>query len=475
MKRHHPFVRKTSETIRRYEMVESGDSILVALSGGPDSVALTHALDELRGNLSIEFAVAHLNHGLRPEASDDEAFCRAKAVELDLPFYSGHADVGAEARRHRRSVEEQGRVSRYAFLEGIAEREGFRRIALGHTMDDQAETFLFRLFRGAGRRGLAGVRPSMGRRVRPLIEHRRSEVLAFLDELKINCCDDTSNHDPAFTRNRLRLRTLPELAGDYNPRLTETLARTARILRVEDEFLEQQVDVAYRQVASRSAGGVDLTIEALSTLHPALARRLVRRAIEEARGSLDNVGTVHVDDVLRLTESETSGREIHVPGIVVGRSFGSLRFEPRNSSKHGYNGYEYRLRFPARVALREMNGILKASLASGCVDLPGMGRPAAGNSVLIGIGDELEELTIRSPRRGDRFHPLGAPGTKALSRYLMERKVAKADRKRVPLVVHQDGEILWVAGHAVAEAARLTPGGRGLLLEWEAGLRANDA
>ena len=474
MKHHHSFVRKTEATIRRYGMVESGESILVALSGGPDSVALTHALVELRTHLSIEIGVAHLNHGLRSEASDDEAFCKGKSLELDLPFYSTRADVSMEARNHRRSVEEQARESRYSFLEGVAEREGYGRIALGHTMDDQAETLLFRLFRGSGARGLASIRPSMGRRIRPLIEHRSSEVRNFLEKLQIKWCNDISNLDTEFTRNRLRLETLPKLEGSYNPRLTETLARTARILNQENDFLEQQVVAAYRKVTSPSLNGIDLRIDALTQLHPALVRRVVRRAIEEVRGSLHNVGAVHVDDVLRLSQSAGSGHEIHLPGIVVARSFNILRVSPRNYSKHGYNGYEYLLRFPTHLTLLEMNGTLTASSTISYEDFHGWTRPAAGNSVLIGISDEIEELTVRSPRQGDRFHPLGAPGTKALSRYLMERKVAKADRKRVPLIVQKDGAILWVAGHAVAEAARLTPGGRGLLLEWKTRLRADD-
>ena len=469
---------KVLTTITRFGMVRPSDRVLVGVSGGADSVTLSHVLTELRGTLEIDVELAHLHHGLRPEADDDEAFCRGLSERLGLPFTSARVDVEGLAARSKRSLEEQGRVSRYRFLAEQAARRGCTRIAVAHTMNDQAETFLMRALRGSGARGLGSMRPVTDERIRPLIELRRDEILDFLRGRELGYRDDPSNRDLRFTRNRLRHDILPRL-GELNPQLVETLARNAEILRDEEDFMEKAARLAFDELASgnlKSGPTITLSVEALAALQVAIKRRVVRRAVEVLRGHTRNLSQRNVEDVLSLLENGKSGREIHLPGLVAARSFDRLSLSPgsgrsrRKRFPNGYNTYEYRLRIPAQLPILERQGLLTAQLV-GPIRSGDEAPKAAGNAVVVGVEGEARNLVVRSPRSADRFRPLGAPGAKPLARYLMDRKVAKEERQQVPLVVRPGSEnrgddILWVVGHGVAETARLGKGRVHLRLEW---------
>lgn len=464
--------------MRRHRMVRPAERVLVGLSGGADSVVLAHTLLELRTQLGIELIVAHLHHGLRAEADDDQAFCRELTNALGLPFVTGRIDVASRAQAAKRSIEDEARRSRYAFLIEQAAFNGCDRIACGHTMNDQAETFMMRLARGSGVRGLSSVYPVVMKEnvdiIRPLIDVRREEILAYLEKRGHSYRDDASNLDRRFTRNRLRHDVLPFVAHELNPRLIETLARSAEILRDEEDFMETRAREVFAETRVVGEAGISLSIAALDALHPAFRRRLTRLAVEHVKGDTANLSAGHVADVLRLLEKGKSGRELHLPGLTVERSFDELFFTKpdhraprgREQRTNGYNEYEYRLPIPTKLRITECRGLLTAHLVESvrAGDEPGA---AAGTAVDIGIENGLSELRVRSPRPSDRFTPLGAPGSKPLTRYLMERKVAKRDRRHVPLVVRAGAnEILWVAGHAVSERARLEAGRRRLHLEW---------
>jgi tRNA(Ile)-lysidine synthase len=466
-------------TLERYNMIRSGEGVLVGLSGGADSVALAFVLLELKERLGIALFLAHLNHGLRADADEDERFCRSLAERLGLPFASDRVDVAGQARLHKRSIEDEGRSARYRFLETQARRFGAGKIAVGHTLDDQAETFLLRVLRGSGGRGLGAIHPVRnGEIIRPLIDSRRAEIEAYLGARGIRFLEDASNADPRFTRNRIRHQEIPRLTSAYNPRLSETLARSASLLRDEEEWMEAETRAAFGALAEVSENEVHLDRTALSLRPLALRRRLVRAAIGGLRG-LENVSHRHVEEVLKLAERGRSGRELHLPGLVVEISFDRVRFRggasgrERNERERGYNGFEYRLSIPARVRIPECSGTLSARIAGPDREPPDwrVDTPPFGDAVVLGIEGglpELPELKVRSPRPGDRFRPLGAPGSKPLSRYLMERKISRDMRPRVPLVVRGDlkEEILWVVGHAVSEASRVTPGSPRLSLRW---------
>jgi len=455
------------ETLDRRNLVRSGDRVLVAFSGGPDSTALVHALVAVRERLSLTLGLAHLNHQLRDEADADESFCRELAQGLGLPFASARVDVRAEARKEGHSLEEQGRIARYRFLELAAAEGGFCYIATGHTQNDQAETFLLRLLRGAGSRGLSGIGPT--RRlgaltvVRPLLDASRSDVLRFLAENRLEYREDATNADLSIDRNRVRHRAIPYFERDFNPRLVPGLARTADLLRDEDELLEQQAERVLDEIgrpaswgARETAGGtVALGLRDFGKLHPALKRRVARRALLSVGGSLRAVSARHVENVLQLASRGKSGRKLTIAAVEVTCAFDELRFERPTGLP---SAFRHTLRVPGETFVPEASGTLEVQEILRPEVLP----QASGRSVIAARPKSLNgpldgPLTVRSPERGDFFQPLGAPGSKPLRRYLMEQRVDRERRKRVP-VVAAGTTILWVVGHAVSERGRVGPG-----------------
>lgn len=469
--------------------------MLVAVSGGPDSVALTQALVELTQEHGFELRLAHLNHQLRKGADADEAFCVQWAERLGLPLATHRIDIAREARLTRSSTEEQARKSRYHFLTKTAARWDCRRVAVGHTRDDQAETFLLRLLRGAGVTGLAAMRPvtspinSMGSLpnglVRPMLDVTRKEVVAFLESRQLTYCQDPSNEDRSIPRNLVRHETLPLLAARHNPNLVATLARTTDLLREDEEWMEQEAARALEDLTGLS--GYDrnrlwLPVGKLIALHPALRRRVVRGAIHLVRGDLRSVTARHVEDVLKLAATGKSGRRLCLPGLACGRSFNRLWFkqaagqdrwglsDPLAGRSAGatpegsrsYNGYEYALAVPGELAIPEAGGAIRVEETEAS-SLP----EATGPTVKVALRKVDGVLRVRSLVAGDRFRPLGAPGSKSVSRYLMERRVDREQRALVPLVVRSDEEILWVAGYAISEASRIREDAcRVLRLSW---------
>ena len=319
------------DTIRRRALLRRGDGVLVALSGGPDSVALLRLLRELEagGELSVA-GVAHLNHGLREAANDDEQFCRALASELGVPFRSDLIDVRALAARLGTSLEDAGRQARYALFERVATELGADAIATGHTRDDQAETFLLRLLRGAGPRGLGGIHPKtrlptsapQARRwvVRPVLDCGRDELRTYLASLGQPFREDESNRDLSIPRNRVRHELLPLLSRDYSPAITAVLAREAEIARQDEDRLQHEAIDLAGLIVLRNEGGdsgevdaAELDVRALSVLHPALAVRVVRLALDRvAPGRF--VGFDHVERLLELARDPRGQGTLSLPG-----------------------------------------------------------------------------------------------------------------------------------------------------------------
>jgi tRNA(Ile)-lysidine synthase len=291
-----------------------GAAIVVGLSGGADSVALTDALAALRRRRGLRLVAAHLDHGLRPGAAEDAAFCAGLCRSLDVPLRSGRADVRGRAAREKGGIEQAARRERFAFLRRVAAEEGAAAIAVAHTRDDQAETLLLRLLRGAGATGLAGMRPRAGDVVRPLLAVSRQEVLDYLRERGLEWREDPSNRDPAHRRNRVRHELLPYLEARFNPRVREALARTAALLADEAAHVRAEAESLLDGVAREEGGDLVLRREPLARAPKAVARAALRQALLRA-GGLEKVGADHVERLLRLACSKApSGRRLPLPG-----------------------------------------------------------------------------------------------------------------------------------------------------------------
>lgn len=314
-------------TIRRHGMLPPGGRVAVAVSGGPDSVALLHLLRalEVEGELVVAGA-AHFNHRLRGEAADgDEAFCRELAASFGLPFEVGSGDVTALARLEKRSIEDAARRMRYEFLAQAAARLRADAVAIGHSRDDQAETFLLRLLRGSGTRGLGAIRPRAGIFVRPLIDISRGALRQFAADGGLTFREDATNADVGVPRNRIRHELLPYLEREFSPGIVEVLAREAALARDDDDRLEAEaIDLAASIVLvitgdrlSGSTGprvvAVEVDAAALRSLHPALASRVAQQALKHLAADRF-VGFDHVWRLLAFVSEGRPGSALSLPG-----------------------------------------------------------------------------------------------------------------------------------------------------------------
>jgi tRNA(Ile)-lysidine synthase len=316
---HDPLAARVRETIRRYGMLAGGERVVAAVSGGPDSTALLSVLVSLRGELSLDIHVGHVNHLLRRDAADDAAAVARMARTCGCPYHEATVDVRAAASREHRSIEDAARQARYAFLAAVAREHQAQVIATGHTLDDQAETVLMRLLRGSGPRGLAGippVRPHDGVRViRPLIETSRAEVTEYLARHRLETREDSTNRDVTLLRNRVRLVLLPILEG-YNPDVRRALARLADVLRDEADALDALSAAEIDAVMHGTNASVRIPPEAFAGLPVALQRRVLREAIRRVRGNDAQIAFVHIEEARLGVLSGRPGGVYEAPGGV---------------------------------------------------------------------------------------------------------------------------------------------------------------
>jgi tRNA(Ile)-lysidine synthase len=465
-------------TIRRHGLVPSGGRVLVALSGGPDSVALVHLLREIERSGALAVAgLAHFNHRLRgDEADEDERFCRRMAEAFSLPIEVGREDVRALAARERRSIEDAARSARYAFLEEAASRLGADAIATGHSRDDQAETFLLRLMRGAGPRGLAGIFPRAGRVVRPLLEIRRADLREYAEERQLAFREDETNRDVSIPRNRIRHELIPYLERELSPGVVEVLAREADIARDDEDRLNEEAialldTVVLGDVPSRHARGAELDAARLGALHPALAARVAREVLARVAAGR-SAEAHHVERLLALARGE-GGDALSLPGVEAVRRNGVIALGPPRPRAFS-NSFRFPLSIPGEVVLSDPGWAVTAAWGTAAtlrsqtadVEAVGRARPADGwLQAWVEAGALRLPLTVRSRKPGDRLRPSGLGGrSKKLQDLLVDRKIERPARDLLPLVVDADDRIVWVVGEPPAEDFRVTGPSQGVIL-----------
>jgi tRNA(Ile)-lysidine synthase len=454
-------------TIREHGLARPDTRVVAALSGGPDSVALVHVLLALEqaGDLRVA-GVAHFNHQLRAAAAADEEFCQALADAVTKPLLVDRGDVAARARLEQQSREAAGRTSRHEFLERARQHFAADVIALGHTRDDQAETFLLRLTRGAGARGLAGMHPRRGHVIRPLLDCRRSELRAYLDDAGVRYVLDESNADVSIPRNRVRAELLPFLEQRFNPNVVEVLADEAAIARDEWQWMEGEAERLFAR-ACRGDGQVWRIDAALLAAAPvALARRVVHRVLTEAAGGRA-VAFDHVRAALALVRRP--GPPVDGPGLRLQRIAGDVVLTGRPAGHKGRlqkapasNFSQLSLSIPGEV--RSQGGwAVSAEAPAGSSAAT---RAVAGKGPVAAVRlDRLKApLAVRSRKPGDRFAPIGLIGRKKLQDFFVDLKVARDRRDQVPIVVDAADRIVWVAGYAIDREFAVTDSAQAVVI-----------
>ena len=446
-------LKRVRQFVRQHALFRAETRVVVAVSGGSDSVALAWILRELdtSGDLHLVGAV-HFNHQLRDETSQrDEEFSASVARSLDLPFAADREDVRARARRERRSIEDAAREARHGFFDRARRQFDADVVALGHTRDDQAETFLLRLLRGAGPRGLAAMYPRHGTIVRPVLDCRREELRRYLDERGVTYVNDETNDDVTIPRNRVRAELMPVLVDRFNPAIVDVLANEAELARETWAWLES--------VADEFEKGDALDVERLKVAPGPLRRLVLWRAMNRVAGGRP-VSFEHVEAALQLLEADRGA--VDAPGHRVQRLGPRLVLTGRQ--KAGTNLFEYPLSIPGEVQLLEAGCIVVAELGAGGDDAKTAARSGKGPLALVRRDLCRGPLAVRNRRPGDKFRPVGVGGRKKLQDYFVDRKVALGRRDQVPLVVDESDRIVWVAGYGIDEAFRVTDASQSVLL-----------
>lgn len=490
-KRQRRFTETVVQTLSEFEMIAKGDAVLIAVSGGADSVALARVLVELRDQFSLRLAVAHLDHGLRGAASGRDAVFVARFAEsLGLPFHTEAADVPAFQKTNRLSTEEAARRVRYDFFERIASENRFDKIATGHTADDNAESVLMHLLRGGGLRGLSGIPPVReARYIRPLIRLHRADILEFLD-IRGHCyVEDETNADLSFHRNRVRHELLPLLRERYNSGIGEALNRLADICRDDAEWLGPMVaEACERATLERSDRSIALSIRAFGRFHPALARRVIRHAIEAVKGDLRRLTMRHTEAVLTLAldpgpQGAKKPRWIDLPDrirlirhgerLTFRKERAPLRMLPPQEStlmNHPSEDSAYHYTIAEidgikDIFIRETGATIRLTVLPRSEDFD---LSDAGQSVAFFDMDKiLFPIVVRPFKAGDRFHPLGMAGRQKVKDFFINAKIPRHRRNAVPVLEarwearweaggESGGEIFWIAGHRIADFVRIT-------------------
>lgn len=461
--------KQVQETIQRFRMISPGMRIAVACSGGPDSTALLLILQELSAKLGSTLSVVHFNHQLRAAESDADAqFVRNLADQLHLPFHIASEDTLMRTERTKANLEQTARQLRYEYFFSLVESGLADRIAVGHTADDQAETVLHRLFRGAGGRGMAAIYPTLENwLIRPLLETRRQDVLAWLSDREQTWREDSSNRDLRYARNRIRHQLLPVLA-EFNPSIVRVLAHGAEIAREEETFWDEYLGPLVQQHLQRSQRGIQLDIPALRNMPVAVARRFLRYAVEEAAlrnsiaGRRHRLGRStgasdfgHVQRILALALHGQSGMALSLPcHIRVKKEFSTLVLETTDTARTRFDGYAYEVTVPETVAVPEIPSSFAFELiplASGAARYNGNWEELIDREVIQG------SLVLRNWQAGDSYRQQGHRKARKIKELFQRWHVSSSMRQRWPVVV-AGGHIVWSRKWGIAEGFAPRPG-----------------
>ncbi len=454
---------KVKRFITENSLLTEGDKVVLAVSGGPDSLCLLYLLHSLASDLKISLIVAHLNHGLRPEGPFEAEGVAEIAAALSLPFELLEVDIPGYKKAYGLSEEVAGRQARYSFLFDVAARYGATKIALGHHLDDQAETVLLNVLRGTGVDGLAGILPLRSQAgvqlIRPLLCLRRSEIDAYCHDHGLQPYTDSSNLETNYKRNKLRHQLIPYLEEHYNPRVKEALFGLAALAAADRAYLQKMARRSYIKLAKIGHKETIIGRSDFLLLPSALQGRVLRLALQRYLGG-KQVGRKHIQDLLSFLKSAKTGQQQLLPGgaaayiaydqLVLGRKI-----------KCNQNGFEaIKLQVPGKVIVPG-----RVIIASRLIDKNDLSAwpPSRFQAYLDFDTLPPGPLQVCPRLAGIRFHPQGAAGSKKLKEFLIDQKVPAHQRDWVPLVMIAE-KIVWVAGLRIADSYKVTEETKRVLL-----------
>jgi len=448
-------ISKILEYADENEMLPESGLVLVCVSGGADSMCLLEVMRHISYEIGFDIAVAHYNHELRGEESDrDETFVMEICEEHGIPFYSGRGDVASFAKSHGFSIEEAARNMRYEFFYDTAEKAGAERIATAHTMDDNAETMLINLARGAGANGMSGIPPVRDTVIRPLLRVSRDEVMDFIAEREILYVEDSTNSLDIFTRNKVR-RSIVPLIREINPRFNEAASTASELFRADEEFIADIADLFVVECC------VGLTADAadLAVLPFSVSSRVIRKLYG------GNLSFNHVKDVLALCAGDNPSASLSLPGMIVYREYDRVVFDTKPEGSDD----EFAPLYPT---IGDSSIILGLGLKITCKsvlysdNMGELGVNTSFTSFLFKYADICGKISVRSRREGDSIRLKGQSGTKSLKKLFIEKRIPVRKRNLIPVICDEKG-VLGIYKLGAGDRAAPEPGYSAVLIIFE--------
>ncbi len=446
-------VKQLLNTVEEQGLIQPGDKIVVAVSGGPDSVCLLHLLHRLKARLGIELYGAHLNHNFRGiEAQMDAQYVLNLCEALDILCFIKSSDVEAYKKEQQLTSEQAGRVLRYEFFEEVLKKVGASKIAVGHNKNDQGETVLMRLLRGTGMQGLTAIQYQRDHIIRPLLDIPRGEIEAYCEKQDLKPRIDETNLTSMYHRNKIRRELIPYLEENYNPSVLDSLVKTAQILKEDYQYLEGEGEEKYKELVHfQKKDQVSFSIPQLEKQHPAIKARILRRAGEELMGKGELLTYQQVQNLLALLDKKQTGKKVHLPmDLEALISYEKLIFQ-RGGKKEAEP-------FKESLVVNDTTYVhpLKASFELKVFSREDVEKVSRDKFVKYFDYDAFQEpIFVRNRREGDRFWPLGLSGKKKLKDFLIDCKVERRERDLIPLICHGK-EIVWVVGYRISEKYKVT-------------------
>lgn len=449
---------KVHKNIVDYNLIKKDDTIVVGVSGGPDSMALLYALVALKDDFGFNILVAHVNHGVRgEEALADQLFVERKAKELNLPCYFKNVDMNEYAREHKITSEEAGRELRYGFFREILKSHENGKIAVAHNKNDQAETLLLRIMRGTGIDGLKGMDFISGDIIRPILNISREEIEMYIDNKGIETVLDNTNLLPIYNRNKVRLELLPYIRGNFNPNIINTLWRLSQVSEVDSNYLNQTAEEKYNLIVKNvDKHSIIIDNNLLSREATSIKLRIIRLAILKITGSLQGISEQNIQDVVDLHEKNKTGKQIDLPGGIISRiSYNNLIFEKIDAGL--LKDYSYELRLGENI-FTDLGVSLSLTIMDEWVNISNQRNTKYFDYELI-----KGKLNIRNRKNGDKFKPFGMKGTKKVKDYFIDEKIPRDKRDRISLLT-DDENIIWILGYASSDLYKVNENTKKILI-----------
>ncbi|MGL5440258.1 MAG: tRNA lysidine(34) synthetase TilS [Filifactoraceae bacterium] len=447
-------IEKVEDTIKREGLLEEGDSVLVALSGGPDSVCLIRLLADLRERYSLKIYSFHLNHQIRGvDAHKDALYALKLSESMGIPCFTLSLDVPELSKSKKTTVEEEARNQRYIAMNKIADKLNIKKIAVAHNLDDQSETVVMRLIRGTGLNGLKGMEYKRDRIIRPLMDADKKSILKYCEENKINPCVDKTNLEDEYTRNKIRLKLIPFIEQEFGAKFKENIFKMANVLREDGNFIE---GIAYDEYKKTSARIDESTIkleleEEIAPINIAILKRMIRNCIKDLVGNIEGIEGVHLLDIVNLIRNGKNTWRVNIPkGITVYKNNDSIIFTT-SDIKEEVIYFDYEIELDGLTIIPEIKKVVEAKIMpkEKCVQLPtGLYTKAFDINKISG------KLRIRNRIAGDKIRPVGLGGTKKIKDIFIDAKIPLDKREEMPLIV-DDEKIIWVCGLKISEESKI--------------------